>query len=83
MSERFGPPIHPMHKYSVAEAGARLKYGFYKKGVKGWSYHIIQKLIDSGKLEAGDRNRSGKVIYITERAIQNYEKASRLAAQVT
>ncbi len=68
------------YKHTITSAGVRLKHGvLLDKSARGWAYRKIMDLVETGELEA-KKNRKGKVEYISERAILNYEAQGRLAS---
>ena len=63
---------NPAKKYSLAEAGVRMRHGELLDGVKGFSRKYIYELMAGGLLHSV---RIGSRQYITEQEIRNYESA--------
>ena len=63
---------NPNRKYTITEAGVRLKHGEYIEGAKGYTTGHIYNLINAGLLEY---NKVGGRRHITEQQIVNHELA--------
>lgn len=74
------PTASPRRKYTLAEAGVRIKFGTLVEDKKGLHPSTVRGYVERGWLDASARDERGRIKYITERAIQDYERRMHILA---